>query len=65
MNNSTVQKNTKIIIYCAKCGARFSDGCGIRDSCGNIFCCKDCRREFHYENRREMDDRLNNHMGDE
>jgi hypothetical protein len=41
--------------YCSKC-LRELDGDRVRDADGNEFCDFECKREFHMENRKEMDD---------
>lgn len=69
MDNFAHTQNTKqtdniiIYTYCAKCGTRIVRGRGVKDHCDNEFCGKECRKDYHYENKREMDARCREFIG--
>lgn len=54
-------KNGNIFVnktgYCSKCLRELdmSDKDIVKDAEGNLFCDSSCRRDYHYENYREMD----------
>lgn len=46
------------MIHCKKC-LSIVVGKGVRDVHGNIFCDRDCRKDWWSENRKENDDLYN------
>lgn len=59
ITNIFVNNNTG---YCSKCLSVLGEN-RVIDSEGNEFCDMDCRKEYYYEIRREMDSRLNEWLG--
>jgi len=50
MSNSNINSKN----YCTKCLSVLGDSM-VKDVEGNLFCDESCRRDYYYENRREMD----------
>lgn len=52
--NANINVNVSSKKYCSKCLSLLGED-RVVDGEGNEFCCWECRRDYYYENRREMD----------
>ena len=56
-NNIQITNINNNIVFCAKCISKLDVNSKnvVKDSQGRIFCCKDCRKDYYAEIRKEND----------